>query len=156
MAENDVGLSPDDFFGVFSNVRRDIFANQQKTEAPSDLSLSQSELDELFAKRQEEKQKKEDSLSPEYKEKLAASRARSAELVKQINAKTRRRLVVVFGSAERNNNELQEINIGDKIELKRQQNELVSIFLDGKLYARGEAVTENGRRSVIVKEFVAR
>lgn len=65
------------------------------------------------------------------------------------------RLSVEVGSTRLRLSELMGMTEGSVIELDRQASDLLDIFANGTLIARGEIVTTNGRYGIKVVEVVA-
>jgi flagellar motor switch protein FliN/FliY len=65
------------------------------------------------------------------------------------------RLSVEVGSTSLRLSELLDLAEGSVVELDRQANELLDIFVNGTLIARGEVVTVNGRFGIRVVEVAA-
>jgi flagellar motor switch protein FliN len=65
------------------------------------------------------------------------------------------RVSVEVGSASLTLSELLSLNEGSVIELDRQANDLLDIFANGTLVAKGEVVAVDGRYGIRVMEIVA-
>ncbi len=65
------------------------------------------------------------------------------------------RVSVEVGSASLTLSELLSLNEGSVIELDRQANDLLDIFANGTLVAKGEVVAVEGRYGIRVMEIVA-
>lgn len=65
------------------------------------------------------------------------------------------RLSVEVGSTRLRLSELVTMSEGSVVELDRQANDLLDIFANGTLIARGEIVTTNGRYGIKVAEVVS-
>jgi flagellar motor switch protein FliN len=65
------------------------------------------------------------------------------------------RVSVEVGSASLTLSELLSLNEGSVIELDRQANDLLDIFANGTLVAKGEVVAVEGRYGIRIMEIVA-
>lgn len=65
------------------------------------------------------------------------------------------RVSVEVGSASLTLSELLSLNEGSVVELDRQANDLLDIFANGTLVAKGEVVAVEGRYGIRVMEIVA-
>lgn len=147
---------------VFSNVHKDNDENE-KGETPADLSLSQVEVDTVFAKgvrsapnavaacRQD--LSKEDAAQIRAR-KIAARKAHSALILAQVNAGSPRRVQVSYGSCLKKNSELEKLKEGDSILLDRKVGEDVNVFIDGRPFAKGVLTETNGVASVKLTKLV--
>lgn len=144
---------------VFSNVHKDNDENE-KGETPADLSLSQVEVDTVFAKgvrsapvAGKQDLSKEDAAQIRAR-KIAARKAHSALILAQVNAGSPRRVQVSYGSCLKKNSELEKLKEGDSILLDRKVGEDVNVFIDGRPFAKGVLTETNGVASVKLTKLV--
>lgn len=177
MEDNEILLSQDELDRVLNGVRSDNEENDTAIVGQKSAAISQAELDLLLGSsnstmkkiepKQEESVEKEtvppepevDVAVPESKpmtmeEKIAARKARAAELLAKVNAASPKRISVVYGSTLTTGTEIEKYKPGTLIELDRPRGADVDILCDGKLIGRGIVGCANGKTVVKITSIL--
>lgn len=148
---------------ILNDVRKD---NTENEPAPVGVALPQSALDDILGedasstvvKPQPEEAKT--YATPEEAEaaraaKIAARKARTAELLARVNANSPKRISVIYGSALLKGSELSALKPEDTLTLDRGEETAADILVDGKQFGRGIITYADGKASVKITEIFA-
>lgn len=114
----------------------------------SGLAITQEELDRLLSRGIQPAPAPESESKGARNAKVAARRARAADLAAQISAQQKHHITVIYGTASLSQEELDALKRGDSIRLDRKTDAAAEILVDGKPFAKGSLSSDGKNASV--------